>query len=258
MKYSERYKLIQAERRTKTVARTGSGGLLKPVESSSTEALSEKVEQLLSKVVIEEGVINSVMPLNEIILVSVRGHAEHDHEHDHVDDTEQGLLYNAHGMSESEVPLLSVLIPLINILPDINDLNIETLIGKPVKVYMSGNVAVQAELVSTLPNSNIHNSNISQQDIETASLLNIPVENYLRFIGHEEESITDYMALKAGDFKDGVIFRFKDEAYWDKDVAGAKGSDVFIEEAPKGLLGRNYQNMKTQLCHVPIIMFSGK
>ena len=45
--------------------------------------------------------------------------------------------------------------------------------NKPVKVYMSGNVAVQAELVSLLPGANIHDSNISQQDIETASLLSI-------------------------------------------------------------------------------------
>lgn len=254
MKYSERYRLLNQEKNSRIVAKTGSGGILSPVESSSTEALSEKVESLLKEVVVKEGIINSVMPLTSTILVSVRGHTNPKH----VGDSEKGLIYNTHGMSEEEAPLLPTLIPLINVLPDLSDLNIESLINKPVKVYMSGNVAVQAELVSLLPGANIHDSNISQQDIETASLLSISISDYLRFIGHDEEAIDDYLKLKLGDFKDGVIYRFTDEAYWDKDVAGAKGNDVFIEESPLGLLGRNFQKMKTQLCHTPIIMFSGK
>ena len=53
------------------------------------------------------------------------------------------------------------------------------------------------------------------------------------------------------------MFRFKDEAYWDKDIAKGKDNDVYIEPWDK-LIGRNLQSMKTQLCHTPIIMFSGK
>lgn len=249
-KHSARYLLMQEERRSKIVAKTNSAGLLTKVSDSSAETLAQQIKELLNEAIIEDGVIDSVMPLTEVILVSVRELSGND-------DIHHGLLFNSFGLPVEEVSLLSILIPLSNVSPDINTIDPNTLIGKPVKVFMSDGVAVEAELVSNVTGGEYHNSTITKKDIKTASLLNLPVEDYLRWIGHSEDSIEDYLKLKAEDFSGGVVFRFKDEAYWDKDTAKGKDNDIYIEPWDK-LIGRNLQSMKTQLCHTPIIMFSGK
>lgn len=250
--HSARYLLIQEERRSRVIAKTNSAGLLTKVGDSNADTVAERIKTLLDVEIIEDGIIDSVMPLTEIILVSVRSLK------DSTDDVHSGILFNTFGLPVEEVALMSILIPLTNISPDINTIDPNSLINKPVKVYMSDGVAIEAELVSHVTGGEYHNSTISKRDIKTASLLNLPVEDYLRWIGHDEESIADYLKLKAEDFSKGVVFRFKDEAYWDKDVAKGKDNDVYIEKPWELLIGRNLQKMKTQLCHVPIIMFSGK
>ena len=256
-KYSERFALHQAMRQSKVVATTGSGGILTPVVSSSNvETIAEKAINTLERSDIKDGTINSVMPLTDRVLVTVRGEVVNGLDNDY----SAGALYNSYGRPEEDIPLLSVLLPLINVDPEAAGFNAESLLHKPVKVYMTGNIATQVELVAVVPGAMIHNSRIAAHEIEMATMLDLPVEEYLRFIGHTEDSINDYLKLKAGDFKDGIIFRFKGEGYWDKDIAGVKGNDVYIEDkdSPLGIYGRNYQKMKTQLCHTPIIMFSGR
>ena len=249
-KHSARYLLMQEERRSKIVAKTNSAGLLTKVSDSSAETLAQQIKKLLNEDIIEDGIIDSVMPLTEVILVSVRELGEDD-------DIHHNALFNSVGLPVEEVALMSILIPLSNVSPDLTTLDPKSLVGKAVKVFMSDGVAVEAELVSNVSGGEYHNSSISKKDIKTASLLNLPVEDYLRWMGHSEDSIEDYMKLKAEDFSGGVVFRFKDEAYWDKDIAKGKDNDVYIEPWDR-LIGRNLQPMKTQLCHTPIIMFSGK
>lgn len=249
-KHSARYLLMQEERRSKIVAKTNSAGLLTKVSDSSAETLAQQIKELLNEDIIEDGIIDSVMPLTEVILVSVRELGE-------ADDIHHNALFNSFGLPVEEVALMSILIPLSNVSPDLTTIDPKSLVGKAVKVFMSDGVAVEAELVSNVSGGEYHNSSITKKDIKTASLLNLPVEDYLRWMGHSEDSIEDYMKLKAEDFSGGVVFRFKDEAYWDKDIAKGKDNDVYIEPWDR-LIGRNLQPMKTQLCHTPIIMFSGK
>ena len=93
-----------------------------------------------------------------------------------------------------------------------------------------------------------------------ANNLDLNVFQFLASIGYSEEVLEDYFKLKAEDYAQKGVIRFENEAYWDKDVNKVKDSDIYIstEDAPKSLLGRNFLKMKTQFCHMPVIMFSGK
>lgn len=251
----ERYKQMEANKEATTKAIESSGALGGQLKNNLTETLSETIKREFENTSFEPGVISCVMPLTQYFAVGVRRYSEHE-------GTSNGQVedyFNAFNEPVEDIPLASILIPLVNLQPDLQDIDPDRLIGRQVKVLVDNNVAISCELISLQDYAMIQSSNITQRDIYKASLHDLPIDEYLRFIGHSEEDIEDYLQLKVSDFRDGVIFRFQDEAYWDKDTQKVKDNDVFLDNPLfNNVLGRNYLRMKTQLCHNPIIMFSGK
>lgn len=254
LNYSERWKLQTLERKNRAIARVGATGITALTPPDMTETIAERVVDLKTIIEESEGSIDFVMPLEGNILVAVREFSDHTGE----DLGEPGDFFNSFGIPEEELPLMGILMPLDNVLPDITTVKAEDFIGKRVKVYLSNGVAFRAELISSHNGENFHASGINPIDLQMAAEHSLPIPDFLRWVGYPEEAIDDYLKMKAGDYATGTIFRFKNESYFDRDVAKSRGMDVFLEDPLKYILGRNYEPMKDKLCHVPIIMFSAR
>ena len=229
------------------------------VVSGETKTVVESIKENSYGTEYIPGRIHIVMPLGDRLMVSVKQDPE---EYNHEGDSsgeDIPVLFNSFGKDFEEVPLLQTLIPLINLDLDITPLDLYSLIGRRVKVKcMTGMYALEAELVSALPRDYMHESQLMTLDLYRASDLNLDPEKFLLTLGYSEEAVKDIFKLK-GKTDKGVI-RFPDEAYWDQDVPKVLDLDIILglEETPSMIIGRNFLKMKTQLCHMPVLMFSGK
>lgn len=240
-------------------------GSLKSDITAQSRDIATNVSESSFKVISKFGVIHQVMPLNDVIMVSVlKSHTDVAHDHssgDSLGHAGDDSLFNSFFLDPDDTPLLASMIPLVNFNQQLLQVNLEDLIGKKVKVkVIDGYYATEAQLVSFTDYDFSHESKITLMNFATAQNLDLNVFQYLTSLGYEEDVLEDFYKLKLQDYMQEGVIRFENEAYWDKDMANFKDSDIFIalDKSPKSLIGRNYLKMKTQFCHMPVIMFSGK
>lgn len=232
------------------------GSIEKNVTPESRD-IATNISETTYKTFHKFGTIHQVLPLGGKILVSVMKLEEADYLGHH----ESEALFNNFFLDSEDSPLLASMIPLVNFDQELFQIPLDDLIGKKVKVKLLEDLyATEAELVSITDYEFSHESKINLMNMAMANNLDLNVFQFLASIGYSEEVLEDYFKLKAEDYAQKGVIRFENEAYWDKDVNKVKDSDIYIstEDAPKSLLGRNFLKMKTQFCHMPVIMFSGK
>lgn len=244
-------------------ARNTPGTRESSVEGTSN-AITEIVMAEKNKPVYAYGKIHQILPVGDKIRVSAyrierKDYVPEDFEHGTGHDVKR--MFNTFGPMKSDTLFLPMFIPVLNLDMTKDSIDLKTLIGKKVKLKLiAENVATEAELISDTPRDLLHSSGIRLKDLDEAYRLNIPTEEFLLSIGYDEDLVKDFFKLKEEDYQESGILRFLDEAYWDKDVSKNKDFDIVIEEdkIPLGIIGRNYIQMKEKLCHMPLIMFSGK
>lgn len=253
---SNRWILNQEKMPTKIIAQTTPGGELQPIDSG-TKTIATSVKEEAFKVIEVFGKIEKVLPLTDKVLVSVSAL----YTVDIIGHDQTGELFNTFGLDDEDLPVMMTMIPLINYQQDMAQTSLDSLVGKKVKVKMiEDHYALEAELVSYTSYEFSHESRIALMSMYKAQNLNLGILDYLSMVGYDEESLQDFFKLKEADLQKSGVIRFENEAYWDKDMNKVKGLDIYLstEEAPSRLLDRNYLSMKTQACHMPVIMFSGK
>ena len=253
---SNRWILEKEKASSRVVAETTPGGNLQSV-TATDKTIATSVKEESFKIVEVYGQIEKVLPLTDKILVSVSSlYLEDSFGHDLT-----GQLFNSFGLEGEDLPVMMTMIPLINYQQDMAQTSLDSLIGKKVKVKMiEDHYAIDAELVSYTGYEFSHESKISLMSMFTAQNLDMNIFDFLLLTGHSEEDLEDFFKLKDSDLQKKGVIRFENEAYWDKDVNKVKDSDIYVssDAMPNNLLGRNYLKMKTQFCHMPVIMFSGK
>lgn len=253
---SNRWILEKEKASSAIIASTTPGGKLRTVDAGD-KTIATNIKEEAFKIVELFGKIEKVLPLNDQVLVSVSSlYIEDETGHDLT-----GRLFNSFGLEDDDLPVMMTMIPLINYQQDMAQSSLDALIGKRVKVKtLEDHYAIEAELVSYTGYEFSHESKISLMSMYTAQNLGVDIFNFLVLTGHSEEELEDFFKLKESDVDKTGVLRFENEAYWDKDVNKVKDSDIYLTEdkAPTSLLGRNYLKMKTQFCHMPVIMFSGK
>lgn len=253
---SNRWILDQEKLPSKTIAQTTPGGNLQTIDSG-TKTIATSVKEEAFKIIEVYGQIEKVLPLTDKVLVSVSAL----YTFDGIGHDETGELFNTFGLEGEDIPLLMTMMPLINYQQDLAQSSLEDLVGKKVKVKMlEDHYALEAELVSYTGYEFSHEAKISLMSLYKAQNLDMNIIDYLNLTGYDEDAIEDFFKLKDSELQKTGVIRFEDEAYWDKDLNKVKDKDIYLsaEEAPNNLLGRNYLKMKTQACHMPVIMFSGK
>lgn len=232
------------------------GSIEKSVTPESRD-IATNISETTYKTVYKFGTIHQVLPLGGTLLVAVLKTSQEDS----LGHDENETLFNSFFLDPGDSPLLASMIPLANFDQELFQIPLDDLIGKKVKVKLLDDLyATEAELVSITDYDYSHESKIALMNMAMAGNLDLNIFQFLASIGYDEEVLDDYFKLKAEDYSQKGVIRFENEAYWDKDVNKVKDSDIYIstEDAPKSLLGRNFLKMKTQFCHMPVIMFSGK
>ena len=233
-----------------------------PPPSIVEEIVKQDKEQ---KWAYEEGVIKLVLPSSDKVEVAVEPIF-----HPNREDTTfmstfaKPMYYNTqfeprYSKGKEGVPFLQCFIPLVNFDATTGqDLN--SLIDKHVRVKVwDKKYASEAELLAWSKYERAYKSGISVYDMFIAEKYDLEAGSYLKSIGYTDKEIEEYLDLKIQDVLEenkGVI-RLKNEAYWDKDVLELSQHDILVEKWPE-TLKRNLQPLKDKLCHMPLIMFTGK
>ena len=232
------------------------GSIEKNVTPESRD-IATNISETTYKTLYKFGTIHQVLPLGGKLLVAVLKTSQSDS----LGHDEDEALFNSFFLDSEDSPLLATMIPLVNFDQELFQIPLDDLVGKKVKVKLLEDLyATEAELVSITDYEFTHDSKITLMNMALANNLDLNTFQFLASIGYSEEVLEDFYKLKLEDYLDKGVIRFENEAYWDKDVNKVKDSDIYIteEDAPKSLLGRNFLKMKTQFCHMPVIMFSGK
>lgn len=216
----------------------------------------------------EEGVIKLALPLNDRVEVAVEPIFHPNREDTTFMSTfSKPMYYNTQFMPRynkeeyRDIPFLQCFIPLINF-DAATGQDINSLIDRHVRVKVWNNTyASEAELIAWSKYERAYKSGISAVDMFFAEKHDLDAGQYLKSIGYSDEQIEEYLNLSLDevlpeDVDKGVI-RLPGEAYWDKDVLELSQWDIRVEKWPE-TLRRNAQKMKDQLCHMPIMMFTGR
>lgn len=250
---------------------------LEQVVAQKTQQANQVPENVVAEVVnqenmdkwsYEEGIIRLVLPLNDRVEVAVEPiyHPNRD-ETTFMSTYSKPMYYNTqfipkYGQQEyRDIPFLQCFIPLINFDASLGqDLN--TLIDRHVKVKIWNNsYAVEAELLAWSKYERAYKSGISVVDMFFAEKHDLDAGQYLKNIGYSDEQIEEYLNLSLNEIipaeVDKGVIRLPGESYWDKDVLEMTQWDIKLDKWPDSLR-RNGKAMKDKLCHMPLIMFTGK
>lgn len=238
-------------------------------KGSPSTILTEVVNQdNLNKWTYEEGVIKLALPLNDRVEVAVEPIFHPNREDTTFMSTfSKPMYYNTQFMPRynkeeyRKIPLLQCFIPLINFDASTGQ-DINTLIDRHVRVKVWDNLyASEAELVAWSKYERAYKSGISVVDMFFAEKHDLDAGQYLKNLGYSDEQIEEYLNLSLDEVLpeevDKGVIRLPNESYWDKDVLEMTQWDIKVEKWPESLR-RNAQAMKDKLCHMPLIMFTGK
>ena len=157
------------------------------------------------------------------------------------------------------VPMLQCFIPLEDFDATLGT-DLTTLVGRHVSVKVWDRLyASSATLLAWSKYERSSRSGISVQDMFLAEKYGIEAGQFLKNLGYTDQQIEDYLNITIDqiEVEEGVL-RLEGEAYWDKDVPELKEKDIVLKDVPENLLKRNWLKLKDQLCHMPLVMFSGK
>lgn len=247
------------------------------IASEKAQVASQVPENTIAEVVnqentnkwtYEEGVIKLILPLNDRVEVAVEPIFHPNREDTTFMSTfSKPMYYNTQFMPKynkeeyRSIPFLQCFIPLMNFDASTGQ-DINTLIDRHVRVKVWDNLyASEAELLSWSKYERAYRSGISVVDMFFAEKHDLEAGQYLKNLGYSDGQIEEYLELSLNDVlpedKDKGVIRLPGEAYWDKDVLEMTDWDIPVEKWPESLR-RNAQAMKDRLCHMPIIMFTGR
>lgn len=225
------------------------------------DIVSEIVKEEKDKWSYEEGVIKIVLPLNNRVEVAVEPIFHPNDDYD--SHLPAPSLYNSQfsPRGPKNIPMLQCFIPLINFDASSGQ-ELNTLVGKHVRVKVWDRLyASEAELLSFSKYERSYKSGIATEDMFLAEKHGIEAPVYLKTLGYSNEEIEEYLSLSLEEVlpegTDTGVIRLEGAAYWDKDIPRLSERDI----KPKkwtSLLEENAKALKDKLCHMPIIMFTGK
>lgn len=247
---------LREKQKASYIAESSADGSINPIVQNDTTDISKRISEEMYKYREGKGTIHQVLPVNNRVFVSVFMTGEVDKLGHDLSDK----LYNSYNMELEDIPLLQTMLPLVNFDQEILQLDLSLLVGKKVKVrILEGFYAINAELVSSFPDDALHKGEPHKMDIHQIMTYGFKdIWKSLERVGYAKENLDEFKKLKVKEHSDPGVFRFKNEAYWDKDTNQSKDMDILLKDDFVGLIGRNYLEMKSKLCHTPIIMFSGK
>lgn len=240
---------------------TGSGGSssVKNVSTNNNsiaEAIVKK-EERNQEDSIEYGYIHKVYPQTEKVFVKVRKK----------DLSEYGepLFFNWHIYTNSSLEV-AMLLPLINFDPTTGE-SLDNLIDKKVKCTKTAEgIFTKAELVFAEEGESLLKGVVSPVDFYYASIHPDGVETALKNMGYTQESIDKWAKIGRTETEESIIdilnekgvVRIQGEGYWDQVREEDTERTERFEKAIEEWTDRNFSQMKTRLCHIPIIAFSAR
>lgn len=248
--------------KNKSVKSTG-GGFLGP-DSLIIEESRKMIPQIVedrNKITTKYGTIDKVLPTNNKVYVTVR-EIPLDRDGDEQGDYAfSPPLFNAFGKPETELSIMQVMIPLLNIDLSTTSIQLENLLDKFVAVHVDyKGIAKDCELISSLPNDDYFIGKPLNLILKAAQS-NIEVEDLFIAGGYSPEQVKKMFEIKVDDFEHqpGRIFRIKGEAYWDRDTGKLKEQDINIPEEKNFYDDWASKNLKKKMqCHYPVTLFGAK
>lgn len=215
----------------------------------------------------EEGIIKIVLPLNDRVEVAVEPIFHPNDDYDSIMSVfPKAMLYNTqfqprYAEKTKGIPLLQCFVPLVNFDASTGQ-ELKTLVNRHVRVKIWNKSYVsEAELIAFSQYENPYKTSISVEDMFLAEKYGLEAGPYLRSLGHPQEKIDKYLDLTLEEvLPEGVtegVLRLDGEAFWDKDVLELTEQDIKPRKWSE-LIRDNAKAKKNQLCHMPIIMFTGK
>lgn len=230
------------------------------IKLNMSENSSQDFIQRLNQSTIEykQGYIETLYLINDGVFAIVRKNYSsitntNGEEIDHGDG-----LFNSDDGTDPATLTVPELIVKTNINPINTNLNV--FIGKPCRVKVKDGIAVLAEIDTTEGVFSIFPPELVRtirSRVTGGDLSSPDARYYFKTFGYSDEEIDNLVSfLYNSDHKEKLV-TFAGEGVWTKDTNQQKEGE-FIMEAPFIVVGLNKLSMKSNNCHIPTRLFSGK
>lgn len=224
----------------------GSSGITSPV-SKVVEAKKEEEPSTTE----EEGFIHTVYPKTNKVFVKVRK--------SELDENGDPIFFNHLNYLDEKVEA-SMAIPLIDFDPSSGE-SLDSLVTRPVLVTVTNRgIATKARLQEFSGDDALLDVAITPMDFYHASKHPNGVREGLRIMGYAETQIDSLLGVGLTEEERGLsgVIRIDGEGYWDQAVEEDTERTIRVKNAIEAWTEKNLSQMKTKLCHNPVLAFSAR